>query len=421
MKILHTSDWHLGQALYGRKRHEEFRLFLDWLVQVLRDEAVDVLLVSGDIFDSGLPSNQAQALYYRFLCEAAKSPCRHIILTAGNHDSPSFLDAPQALLQAMDVHVVGHALEPEEEVLLLNDAKGLPELVVCAVPFLRDRDLYRLRLDGDTDERDALLAHGMHEHYRRCAEKAEALRSLSSLRFPDCPPLPVIAMGHLFAAGGTVGDDDGVRDLRIGSLGQISADIFPPCFDYVALGHLHGPQKVNKEERIRYSGSPLPMGFGEAKQQKSVCIVEFEGKTPCVRTLAVPLFQKMEKISGDLPSIEARLKELSDLGEAVWIEVLYTGSGIVSDLRERLLEKAGPELEILRVRTAYRLDTPSSAEDLETSLEDMSIFDVFSRRLDDLERKNGLDAEQRRALLETYAEAVDELLQADKGEEGCAS
>ena len=251
MKILHTSDWHLGQALYGRKRHEEFRLFLEWLIQVLRDEAVDVLLVSGDIFDSGLPSNQAQALYYRFLCEAAKSPCRHIILTAGNHDSPSFLDAPQALLQAMDVHVIGHALEPDEEVLLLNDAKGLPELVVCAVPFLRDRDLYRLRLDGDTDERDALLAHGMHEHYRRCAEKAEALRSLTSQRFPDCPPLPVIAMGHLFAAGGTVGEDDGVRDLRIGSLGQISADIFPPCFDYVALGHLHGPQKVNKEERIR--------------------------------------------------------------------------------------------------------------------------------------------------------------------------
>jgi exonuclease SbcD len=255
----------------------------------------------------------------------------------------------------------------------------------------------------------------------KCAEKAEALRSLTSQRFPDCPPLPVIAMGHLFAAGGTVGEDDGVRDLRIGSLGQISADIFPPCFDYVALGHLHGPQKVNKEERIRYSGSPLPMGFGEAEQQKSVCLVEFEGKVPSVRTLAVPLFQKLEKISGDLPSIEAHLKELSEIGEAVWLEVLYTGPGIVSDLRERLLEKAGPKLEILRVRTAYRLDAPSCAEDLETSLEDMSIFDVFSRRLDDLERQNGLNEEQRRVLLETYGEAVNELLQADKGEDGCAS
>lgn len=421
MKILHTSDWHLGQALYGRKRHEEFRLFLDWLSHTLNSEAVDVLLVAGDIFDSGLPSNQAQTLYYRFLCEAAKSPCRHVILTAGNHDSPSFLDAPQPLLQALDVHVIGQALEPEEEVLLLNDEKGRPELIVCAVPFLRDRDLYRIRSEGDTDERDLLLAQGMREHYRRCAEKAEELRAEAARTYPNSPSLPVVAMGHLFAAGGTVGEDDGVRDLRIGSLGQISADIFPPSFDYVALGHLHGPQKVNKEERIRYSGSPLPMGFGEAKQQKSVCLVEFEGKKPSVRTLSVPLFQKMEKISGDLPSIEARLQELSDLGEAVWLEVLYTGSGIVSDLRERLQEKAGPKLEILRVRTSYRLDVPSSAEDIETALEDMSVFDVFSRRLDDLERQNGLDPEQRRALLETYAEAVDELLQADKGEDACAS
>ena len=421
MKILHTSDWHLGQALYGRKRNEEFRLFLDWLAQTLREESIDVLLVSGDIFDSGLPSNQAQALYYRFLCEAAKSSCRHIVLTAGNHDSPSFLDAPQALLQALDVHVIGQALEPEEEVLLLNDANGLPELIVCAVPFLRDRDLYRIRFEGDTDDREALLAHGMREHYRRCAAKADALLEGYAQNFPNSPTLPVVAMGHLFAAGGTVGDDDGVRDLRIGSLGQISADIFPSCFDYVALGHLHRPQKVNKEERIRYSGSPLPMGFGEAKQQKNVCLVEFEGKTPSVRTLDVPLFQKMEKISGDLPSIEARLKELSELGEAVWLEVTYTGSAIVSDLRERLQEKAGPKLEILRVRTAYSLEAPTSTEDLETALEDMSVFDVFTRRLDDFERQNGLDAEQRKSLLETYAEAVNELLQVDKGEEGCAS
>ena len=94
MNILHTSDWHLGQALYGRRRHDEFRLFLDWLADTLHHEAVDVLLVPGDIFDSGLPSNQAQALYYGFLCEAAKGPCRHVVITAGNHDSPSFLDAP---------------------------------------------------------------------------------------------------------------------------------------------------------------------------------------------------------------------------------------------------------------------------------------------------------------------------------------
>ena len=417
MKILHTSDWHLGHSLYGRKRNEEFRRFLDWLAQTMREESVDVLLVSGDIFDSGLPSNQAQALYYSFLCEAAKGPCRHIVLTAGNHDSPSFLDAPQALLHALNVHVVGQAISPpEKEVLLLHDEQKRPELIVCAVPFLRDRDLYKLGAGTESSERDALLAQGMREHYRLCAEKAEQIRTEVSEQFPGMEPLPVIAMGHLFAAGCSVDIDDGVRDLRIGSLGQIGADIFPECFDYVALGHLHAPQKVNKEERIRYSGSPLPMGFGEARQKKSVCLLTCEGRNISTRTLEVPNFQKLEKISGDLPAIEARLKDFSEQGESVWLEILHEGPGVVSDLRERLLEKAAPNVEILRVRNAFSLSAPSSADD-GIALEDMSVFDVFERRLDDLERQNQIGEEQRRALRETYAEAVAELSQTDRGEE----
>ena len=418
MKILHTSDWHLGHTLYGRKRYEEFRLFLDWLVLTMRDEAVDALLVAGDVFDSGLPSNQAQSLYYRFLCEAAKGPCRHVILTAGNHDSPTFLDAPQPLLEALNVRVIGSALEAEEEVLMLNNSEGRPELIVCAVPFLRDRDLYRARPGDTIDDRDVLLAAGMREHYARCARKAEELRAEAASQGLQ---LPAIAMGHLFAAGGSVGSDDGVRDIRIGSLGQIGADIFTESFDYVALGHLHGPQKVNGKEHIRYSGSPLPMGFGEVGQQKNVCLVECEGRTVNVRQLNVPLFQKLEQLSGDLPALEARLTELSLADERVWTEVLYTGPGLVSDLRERLLEKAASHVEILRVRCAHNLSgAPSSADD-DLSLDDMSIYDVFERRLDDLEREVGLDEEQRKALRETYAEAVRDFNQREEGGESCAS
>ena len=418
MKILHTSDWHLGHTLYGRKRNEEFRLFLDWLLQTMREEAVDALLVAGDIFDSGLPSNQAQSLYYRFLCEAAQGPCRHIILTAGNHDSPTFLDAPQPLLEALNVRVVGSALAPEEEVFLLKDSDGRPELIVCAVPFLRDRDLYRARPGDTVDDRDAHLAAGMRDHYALCAHKAEELRAEAALQGLH---LPAIAMGHLFAAGGSVGTDDGVRDIRIGSLGQIGADIFSDSFDYVALGHLHGPQKVNGKDHIRYSGSPLPMGFGEVGQQKKVCLVECEGRTVNVRQINVPLFQKLEKLSGDLPALEARLAELSLSGEQVWTEVLYTGPGLVSDLRERLLEKAASNVEILRVRCAYTLSNAPSSSDDDVSLDDMSIYDVFERKLDDLEREAGLDAEQRKALLETYAEAVRDFNQRDEEGEACAS
>ena len=427
MNILHTSDWHLGQSLYGRRRHDEFRLFLDWLADTLRREAVDVLLVPGDIFDSGLPSNQAQALYYGFLCEAAKGPCRHVVITAGNHDSPSFLDAPQPLLQALNVHVVGHARTPEEEVLLLRDSEGRPELIVCAVPFLRDRDLFRASPGDTVDDRDALLAAGMAEHYRRCAERAEQLRaeaasaSPGAPALPALPTLPVVAMGHLFAAGGIVDEDDGVRDIRVGSLGQVHADIFPESFDYVALGHLHRAQKVNGREHIRYSGSPLPMGFGEAAQQKKVCLVTCEGRSVSVRQLDIPLFQKLEKLSGDLPELEAGLAELSLRGEPVWVEVLFTGPGVASDLRERLLEKAASHVEILRVRSSHGLSATFAEGGDSLTLEDMSIHDVFERRLDDLEREAGLEEEQRRALRETYAEAVRDFQQSKEEDAPCAS
>jgi len=107
MKILHTSDWHIGRALHGRKRYVEFESFFDWLAHLLDDEGIDVLLVAGDVFDNTAPSNRAQELYYRFLCRAAASPARHVVVTAGNHDSPSFLEAPRELLKSLNIHVVG--------------------------------------------------------------------------------------------------------------------------------------------------------------------------------------------------------------------------------------------------------------------------------------------------------------------------
>ena len=130
LKLLHTSDWHLGRALFGRKRYAEFEAFLDWLAETLERQGIDVLLVAGDVFDTGTPSNRAQELYYRFLCRVASSSCRHVVLIAGNHDSPTFLDAPRELLRALDVHVVGGAAEnqdPADEVLVLRGERGDPE------------------------------------------------------------------------------------------------------------------------------------------------------------------------------------------------------------------------------------------------------------------------------------------------------
>ncbi len=194
MNILHTSDWHLGHSLFGRRRHEEFRRFLDWLLETVHRERVDVLVMAGDVFDSALPGNPAQAAYYGFLRRLMTGGvCRHVVIVAGNHDSPAFLDAPAALLSAMDIHVTGRAREPEEETLLLRGPDGSPELIVSAVPFLRDRDLYRACDGDDPEERERRMAEGMKEHYARAAEQVRRLRE-------EHGDLPALATGHLFGA-----------------------------------------------------------------------------------------------------------------------------------------------------------------------------------------------------------------------------
>ena len=174
MKFLHTSDWHIGRTLYGRKRYDEFKAFLEWVSDTIVKEHVDVLLVAGDIFDTSTPSNKAQQLYYEFLCKVANSCCRHVVIIGGNHDSPSFLNAPQALLKALHVHVVGAMSQNlEDEIIVLGD---LPEAVICAVPYLRDKDIRTLEAGETIDSKNAKLVAGLHQHYKAVCELAEEKR-----------------------------------------------------------------------------------------------------------------------------------------------------------------------------------------------------------------------------------------------------
>ena len=223
MRVLHTSDWHLGRTLYGRKRHEEFEVFLGWLAETIRQNEIDILLVAGDVFDTGTPGTRAQELYYRFLCRVAASSCRHVVVVAGNHDSPSFLDAPKELLKALNVHVAGSAApRPEDEVLVLRNEQDNPELIICAVPYLRDRDIRTAEAGESPEDKDRKLVEGIRTHYAAVAASAEKKRGELGA------DIPIVAMGHLFAAGGRIVEGDGVRDLYVGSLAQVGADVFPP-------------------------------------------------------------------------------------------------------------------------------------------------------------------------------------------------
>ncbi len=444
MKILHTSDWHLGRSLYGRKRYKEFSAFLDWLSSNIESENIDALLISGDVFDTTTPGNRAQELYYRFLCRVSGSCCHHIIITSGNHDSPTFLNAPKDLLRTLNVYVVGAMTEnPEDEVIpIFNFRSEMDDLeseksdfrldknkniqskinlqksaIICAVPYLRDRDIRLVEPGESIEDKNKKLVEGIKNHYSEIIAIAEQKRiellQQSKIKNPQLK-IPIIAMGHLFTTGGKTVDGDGVRDLYVGSLAQVNEDVFSTSIDYLALGHLHIPQCVGNTEHIRYSGSPLPMGFGEAKQEKQVLIIEFKNQQSKIKKLTVPCFQPLERIAGSLDEILEKLEHLKQDNSTAWLEIEYTGHDIISNLREIIDETiTGSTMEILRIKNKQLIDRVISTIQKDETLDDMDVNDVFERCLDAFDV---LD-EDHEELTASYNEIIRDLAEDDSNAE----
>jgi DNA repair protein SbcD/Mre11 len=412
LNVLHTSDWHLGRSLYGQRRYEEFDDFLAWMLDTLREQQTDILLISGDVFDTTAPSNRAMQQYYNFLREAAYSGCQHIVIIGGNHDSPTFLNAPREILKTLNVHVVGARTDnPADEVLRLDDVNGKPLALVCAVPYLRDRDIRSAEAGESIEDKEQKLLDGIRTHYQKVTDTAEALRHELEQQFDI--HIPLIGMGHLWAAGGQTMEGDGVRELYVGSLAHVGTDIFPPTLDYVALGHLHVPQSVGGKAHIRYSGSPLPMGFGEARQQKSVCVLSFTGHKAKINQLNIPGFQRLRQLSGNLAGLQAELQALLDEGISTWVEAIYTGEEIVPDLRDKLLEALTEDeqqlITLLRVKNQRISVQTLQAQESEQTLDDLTPQDVFARCLD----AHDVPEEQRQELLHLYQDVLRQVQEAD--------
>ena len=396
MRLLHTSDWHIGRILHTKRRYDEHEAFFSWLIDTIEEYKVDALLIAGDVFDSSTPSNRSQELYYRFLRQMSLSSCRHVIVIAGNHDSPSFLTAPKELLKVFDVHVIGSAETPKDQVLVLYK-DTVPELIVCAVPYLRDREIRTVEAGESTADKERKLAEGIQRHYATVVGIAEQKRK--ELR----ADIPIVATGHLFTAGGETVEGDGVRNLYIGSLLRVGASTFPASIRYLALGHLHSAQKVNNSEIMRYSGSPIPMFFGDAHRQKSVTLVEFSGPDTSVQLIDVPVFRQLERIKGDLDAITRRLRELADARSDAWIEADYEGEEIHSDLRERLERViTNTAMEIILVRNNRHVARSLSQAHEGEMLFDLKESEVFERLLDTREYTE----DQRKALMDTFEEAL---------------
>ncbi|MDO5104928.1 exonuclease SbcCD subunit D C-terminal domain-containing protein [Capnocytophaga sp.] len=399
MRILHTSDWHLGKTLYAKKeRQAEHIAFLNWLQSTLKEQSIDILLIAGDVFDNATPSITSQKIYYDFLTQIQNTPCKNVIIVGGNHDSPNFLNAPKALLAALNITVIGSVTNSlEDEVILIKDSNLNPVMIICGVPFLRERDISKFTEKESYTDRSKRVNENIKKHYQEIATIAEQICVKISKK------IPIIAMGHLSVIGGKRSDDDGVRETYIGNVEAISSDIFPKAFDYVALGHYHIPSVI--KNHIRYCGSPIPMGFGEAKQKKCVYIIDFEAQNP-IETIEIPVFQQLKSIIGDKEFIYNRLEELKALNTSVWVEIIYNGKTIFTELSSWVNEQvAHSKIEILKLQNKQLSNESLTQNDTENTLNQLNPIDVFERLLE----KNGIAETQKQELKITYQEIVNSL------------
>ncbi len=406
-RVLHTSDWHLGRTLHERARDDEFEAFLDWMIETVKSEKIDVLLIAGDIFDTSNPAFATQQRYFDFLQRLMTTCCRHAVITSGNHDSTSFIDVPGKVLAGLNIHVVGQARfgvhkdgAAEEEVVVIQDEKGRDALIVAAVPFLTEGDLRFSEFGESREDKERKMIEGVKLHYDRVAEAAEKIR--------DGRDIPVIAMGHLFVQGGKFDPQNGSeRQTYIGTLGGVSASSFSPSFDYVALGHLHGAQCVGGNERVRYSGSPIAMGFGEAGQSKSVYVLDCDGRNISTSAIPVPCFHKIVRIEGDKSVIEATIQQLIRENEDTYISVTYTGEqgignligyidALVGDSRFiHCLEKMDKSLAMQGTDQARRFGNGQKLSEIKVD----SVFELL------LQSKN-FDEEKARSIRQTFQDLL---------------
>ena len=396
MKIIHTADWHLGHKLHENSQLEEQALFLDWLQEYIQKEKVQVLLVSGDIFDNSHPSNEALNLYYDFLNAISQdnSPCKAVIITGGNHDSPGVLNAPQAVLRRHQIHIIGKATEKIEDEIFHLNIEG-EELLVAAVPYLRDKDIRQV-LEGERFENSGeRYKKALIKHYAQLALLCEEKKNNT----------PCIAMGHLFAIGGSTSDSE--QSIYVGNLGDIGAEDFPETFDYIALGHLHRPQKIAPYDHIRYSGSPYVLSFSEVHHKKRILLLETEqGKDFDIQNVDLPQFRAILQIKGSEEECLSELKELNTKSEndlQPWVELHVKDPNFnIFKLKDEI--RAFENLQVLKISNTDEVDLEGfkSIAESSKSINDFLPEEVFEK----LCEEKGLDLEENPEVKDLFFKAM---------------
>lgn len=398
MKLLHTSDLHLGKRLYEKDRSAAQAQMLDWIVSTVNKEIIDIVIIAGDVFDTANPPHKAQELYFRFLNELRKSNCKNIVVVGGNHDSPTFLNAPRQYLLNDGFFILGE--RPSEksdnssDAFLAKDEHGKPIAVICPIPYLREKDI---QISDDILSREEEIVRSTANCYQKAVDAAIELRGNLEI--------PLISTGHLFAKGSK--SESGEVELYIGSLGEVPSSVFPKEIDYLALGHIHRAQNVGGDPTRNYSGSPMPYNTGEAGQKKSVKIVEFNGREAKVDALEVPAFDQLAYIEGTLPEILEALEPLKNNQIPTLVEINHINEALPANLVSTIQDDvAGTKVEILRIRDASRANAYLSTNAEEDFIEEMDPVGVFDKRL---ELEENLSEEDITSLKNCYREVLKEI------------
>lgn len=284
MRILHTSDWHLGRSFHGVGMLSAQQDFLDRLVEVVREQEIDAVLIAGDVYDRALPSVDVVRLLGSAL-ERITAAGAKVVLSSGNHDSAARLGFGSAVFERGGVYLRTRTSEIAVPVLL-NDGGGLP-VAVYGIPYLEPR-LAAPALGVEVPHHTTVVARALELIREDVAQRAAA----------GAPVSPVV-MAHVFASGGLTSDSE--RDLTVGGVGAVPLDLFDG-FTYTALGHLHGRQELSPT--VRYSGSPLPYSFSEARQNKGGLLLELEaGRLVSVEPVTWPAPRKLAVLKGTLETL----------------------------------------------------------------------------------------------------------------------
>jgi len=375
MRLLHTSDWHLGQSFCGHTRQREHDGFLAWLATTAIEQEVDAVLVAGDLFDTSMPPSFARQQLNDFIDRMQGSGIKMILL-GGNHDSPATLGEGQQLLARLSTLVIPDvSANPADQVFVIDRRDGTPGMVLCGIPFVRARHVMRSVPGQSHVEKSQALMDGLARYYADTYLAAVAKRSSLDMQ------LPIVATGHLTTLGAS--SSESVREIYVGSLGAFPTNLLPPA-DYIALGHIHRPQVVDGQEHIRYCGSPVTLSFDELDQAKQVLLIDFhDGQRTSIQSVQVPVFQPLARVQGSIEQLPERLAAAS-AGQSpdlpVWVEVTVEGGDYLPDLVTRVNAMVeGLPLEVLRLRKARDPSAAQAIEPQAMTLDELTPEDVFDQ------------------------------------------